>query len=307
VSGKWSRFRPANTVKALFCPCPSCLFPKAVSLEVDHAAMVAATQCADFKTKRCCARRNPCSVKVGRGGDGPAVRAAEADNGPAWFPFPPHLRYLAVSEQASVYWEDRANPTPPPAPMNSQESHNLSGKRVAILCTDGFEESELLQPRAALQEAGAETVLVSPQRTSVKSWTGEGFGQAIPVDLPLESANAESFDALLLPGGVINPDRLRTSPAAVDFVRAFFDAGKPVAAICHGPQILIDADVITGRRLTSYQSIRRDLINAGATWVDEEVVVDQGLVTSRRPSDIPAFNRKLVEEVAEGVHAGQHT
>jgi protease I len=191
-------------------------------------------------------------------------------------------------------------------PMNSQKSHDLSGKRVAILCTDGFEESELLQPRAALQEAGAETVLVSPQSTSVKSWTGEGFGQAIPVDLPLDSADAESFDALLLPGGVINPDRLRTEPAAVDFVRAFFEAGKPVAAICHGPQILINADVITGRRLTSYQSIRQDLINAGATWVDEEVVVDQGLVTSRRPSDIPAFNRKLVEEVAEGVHAGQH-
>jgi len=190
--------------------------------------------------------------------------------------------------------------------MNSSESHDLSGKRVAILCTDGFEESELLSPRAALQEAGAETVLVSPQNISVKSWTGEGFGQAIPVDLDLASARAESFDALLLPGGVINPDRLRTKLEAVDFVRAFFDAGKPVAAICHGPQILIDADVVIGRRLTSYPSIRRDLINAGATWVDEEVVVDQGLVTSRSPSDLPAFNRKLVEEVAEGVHAGQH-
>ncbi len=190
--------------------------------------------------------------------------------------------------------------------MNSTDSQNLSGKRVAILCTDGFEESELLKPRAALQEAGAETILVSPQRVSVKSWTGDGFGQAIPVDLSLDAANAESFDALLLPGGVINPDRLRTEPAAVEFVRAFFDAGKPVAAICHGPQILIEADVVTGRRLTSYQSIRRDLINAGATWVDEEVVVDNGLVTSRRPSDIPAFNRKLVEEIAEGVHAGQH-
>ena len=198
-------------------------------------------------------------------------------------------------------------PTPhPPHPMNSQESHDLSGKRVAILCTEGFEENELIQPRAALRKSGAETVLLSPQSTSVKSWTGEGFGQAIPVDLPLESANADNFDALLLPGGVINPDRLRTEPAAVDFVRAFFEAGKPVAAICHGPQILIDADVVTGRRLTSCQSIRRDLVNAGATWVDEEVVVDQGLVTSRRPSDIPAFNRKLIEEIAEGVHTGQH-
>lgn len=191
--------------------------------------------------------------------------------------------------------------------MNTQDSPSLGGKKVAILCTDGFEESELLKPRAALDEAGAETVLVSPQRSgSVKSWTGEGFGQSVPVDLPLHSARAEDFDALLLPGGVINPDRLRTEPAAVAFVRAFFDAGKPVAAICHGPQILIDADVLTGRRLTSYQSIKRDLLNAGATWVDEEVVTDQGLVTSRRPSDIPAFNRKMIEEIAEGVHAGQH-
>lgn len=190
--------------------------------------------------------------------------------------------------------------------MNTQDSRPLAGKRVAILCTDGFEESELLKPRAALQEAGAETVLVSPRRGEVKSWTGEGFGQSVPVDLPLPSAQASDFDGLLLPGGVINPDRLRTEPAAVAFVRAFFEAGKPVAAICHGPQILIDADVVSGRRLTSYQSIRRDLINAGAEWTDEEVVVDQGLVTSRRPSDIPAFNRKLVEEIAEGAHAGQH-
>lgn len=190
--------------------------------------------------------------------------------------------------------------------MKTTDSPSLAGKKVAILCTDGFEESELLKPRAALQEAGAETILVSPQPTSVKSWTGDGFGQSVPVDIQLKSARAEDFDALLLPGGVINPDRLRTESAAVDFVRAFFEAGKPVAAICHGPQILIDAEVADGRRLTSYKSIRRDLINAGAHWVDEEVVVDQGLVTSRQPSDIPAFNRKLIEEVAEGVHAGQH-
>lgn len=190
--------------------------------------------------------------------------------------------------------------------MNTKIPPTLSGKKVALLCTDGFEESELLKPRAALDEAGAETVLVSPQRGRVKSWTGDGFGQSVPVDRPLNSARADDFDALLLPGGVINPDRLRIEKAAVDFVRAFFDAGKPVGAICHGPQILIDADVVTGRRLTSYQSIRRDLINAGANWVDEEVVVDQGLITSRRPSDIPAFNRKLIEEIAEGVHAGQH-
>jgi protease I len=190
--------------------------------------------------------------------------------------------------------------------MNSPDSHPLTGKRVAILCTDGFEESELFLPRAALDDAGADTVLVSPKSDFVKGWTGEGFGRDVPVDLPLHSASEEDFDALLLPGGVINPDRLRTEKAAVDFVRAFFKADKPVAAICHGPQILIEADVVTGRRLTSYQSIRQDLINAGADWKDEEVVTDQGLVTSRRPSDITAFNRKMVEEIAEGVHAGQH-
>lgn len=190
--------------------------------------------------------------------------------------------------------------------MNSSDSPNLAGKKVAILVSDGFEESELLKPRAALDAAGAETIVVSPQRDGVKSWTGEGFGQRIPVDRPLHSARADDFDALLLPGGVINPDHLRMERAAVDFVRAFFDAGKPVAAICHGPQILIDADVVSHRRLTSYPSIRRDLVNAGAQWVDEEVVCDQGLVTSRRPSDIPAFNQKMIEEIAEGVHAGQH-
>lgn len=188
--------------------------------------------------------------------------------------------------------------------MNTSDSTSLAGKTVAVLCTDGFEESELLKPRAALDEAGARTVVVSPRPGAVKSWTGDGFGQAVPVDRTLAEVRAEDFDALLLPGGVINPDRLRIEPAAVDFVRAFFDAGKPVAAICHGPQILIDADVVTARKLTSYPSIRRDLINAGATWMDEEVVVDQGLVTSRRPSDIPAFNRKMIEEIAEGVHAG---
>lgn len=189
--------------------------------------------------------------------------------------------------------------------MNSSDSSNLSGKRVAILVTDGFEESELLKPRAALDEAGAETVLVSPKPDNVKSWTGEGFGQSVPVDLPLHSAKAADFDALLLPGGVINPDKLRREHAAVDFVRAFFEAGKPVAAICHGPQLLIEADVVTGRKLTSFHSIKRDLINAGAHWVDEEVVCDEGLVTSRTPNDIPAFNRKMIEEIAEGVHAGQ--
>lgn len=190
--------------------------------------------------------------------------------------------------------------------MKTSPSENLRGKTVAILAADGFEESELQKPRAALDQAGATTRVVSPCRGQVKSWTGDGFGKPVPVDLPLSQAKASDFDALLLPGGVLNPDTLRLKHEAVEFVRAFFEAGKPVAAICHGPQILIDAEVVSGRRLTSYPSIKRDLANAGATWVDEEVVVDQGLVTSRSPDDLPAFNQKLVEEVAEGVHAGQH-
>jgi protease I len=190
--------------------------------------------------------------------------------------------------------------------MNSDDSHSISGKQVAILCTDGFEDSELRQPRAALKDAGAHTTLVSPKAVSVRSWTDEGFGKSMLVDLPLKSARAEDFDALLLPGGTLNADHLRMDPDAVAFVRAFFEAGKPVAAICHGPQILIDANVVAGRRLTSYPSIKQDLLNAGGEWLDEEVVCDQGLVTSRRPDDLPAFNRKMIEEIAEGVHAGQH-
>lgn len=191
--------------------------------------------------------------------------------------------------------------------MSTQSNSGpLAGKRVAILVTDGFEENELLKPRAALDAAGAKTVIVSPKSGGAKSWTGEGFGREVPVDLALSSAKAEDFDALVLPGGVINPDRLRIEPAAVEFTREFFRAGKPVGAICHGPQLLIEAEVVSGRRLTSYKSIKRDLVNAGAEWVDEEVVVDQGLVTSRSPDDIPAFNRKLIEEIGEGVHSGQH-
>lgn len=182
----------------------------------------------------------------------------------------------------------------------------LAGKKVAILTADGFEESELLKPRAALDAAGATTVIVSPNEKWVKSWIGEGFGDSVGVDVHVGKADVADFDALLLPGGVINPDKLRIEPDAVAFVRAFFEAGKPVAAICHGPQTLIEADVVKGRRLTSYASIKTDLINAGADWVDEEVVCDQGLVTSRKPADIPAFNKKMIEEIAEGVHAGQH-
>jgi protease I len=186
------------------------------------------------------------------------------------------------------------------------KSSLLDGKKIAILTADGFEHSELLKPREALDAAGATTVIVSPNRTSVKSWDGDGFGESIDVDVHVSKADASDYDALLLPGGVINPDKLRVEPDAVEFVRAFFAAGKPVAAICHGPQILIEADVVNGRRLTSFPSIKTDLINAGAEWVDEEVVCDQGLVTSRKPDDIPAFNKKVIEEIAEGAHAGQH-
>ena|SRR5688572_20715061 len=183
--------------------------------------------------------------------------------------------------------------------------HSLTGKKVAILVTDGFEQSELLKPRAALDSAGARTEVVSPNAEKVRGWDEDDFGDTVPVDVPLSEAVAESYDALLLPGGVMNPDQLRMNPDAVQFVCHFFATGKPVAAICHGPQILIEADVVRGRRLTSYPSIKTDLHNAGADWVDEPVVTDQGLVTSRRPADIPQFNEKMIEEFGEGYHAGQ--
>lgn len=183
--------------------------------------------------------------------------------------------------------------------------HDLHGKKVAILATDGFEQSELLDPREALDDAGAETKIVSPKHDVIKAWDTDDWGEAVKVDLSLEEADADEFDALLLPGGVMNPDKLRTIPEAVEFVRSFFEAGKPVAAICHGPQMLIEADVVRGRKLTSYPSLKTDLINAGAEWFDKVVVTDQGLVTSRRPDDIPEFNKKMIEEISEGVHAGQ--
>ncbi|HEU0053480.1 MAG TPA: type 1 glutamine amidotransferase domain-containing protein [Longimicrobium sp.] len=182
----------------------------------------------------------------------------------------------------------------------------LEGKKVAILVTDGFEQVEMTEPRKALDEAGAETVLVSPKDGRVKGWNHTEWGDEFPVDRPLSSARADDFDALLLPGGVMNPDHLRQDENAVAFVKRFFDGHKPVAAICHGPWMLAEADVVDGRKITSYPSIRTDMMNAGARWVDEEVVVDQGLVTSRKPDDIPAFNRKMIEEFGEGKHEGQH-
>lgn len=185
-------------------------------------------------------------------------------------------------------------------------NYQLKGKKIAILATDGFEESELIGPRAALDKAGATTHVVSPTLGEIKAWKDKDWGTSVKVDVALAEAAAADYDGLLLPGGVMNPDKLRMQPRAVEFAKAFFEAGKPVAAICHGPQLLIEADVVRGRRMTSYASVKKDLMNAGADWVDESVVVDQGLVTSRQPDDIPHFNEKMIEEFAEGVHAGQH-
>ena len=181
----------------------------------------------------------------------------------------------------------------------------LNGKKVAILVADGFEQVELTGPQQALEEAGAETLIVSPNEESVAGWHHYDAGDLFDVDVPLEEADAGDFDALLLPGGVANPDQLRMKPEAVRFVKAFFDAGKPVAAICHGPWTLIEAGAVKGRTMTSWPSIKTDLINAGAKWVDEPVVTDNGLVTSRKPDDIPAFNEKMIEEFAEGEHRAQ--
>jgi protease I len=178
----------------------------------------------------------------------------------------------------------------------------LEGKRVAILVADGFEQIELTQPREALNEAGAKTEIVSPAKGQVKGWKETEWGDRFKVDVPLDRAAAEQYEALLLPGGVMNPDKLRMEPKAIKFVKDFFKQGKPVAAICHGPVVLVDASVLKGRTVTSYPAIKADLANAGALWVDQEVFVDNGLVTSRKPDDIPAFNRKMIEEFAEGVH-----
>jgi protease I len=178
----------------------------------------------------------------------------------------------------------------------------LDGMKVAILVAEGFEQVELTEPRKALDEAGARTQVVSPAQGEVQGWNHFDKGDKVRVDVPLASADVEDFDALLLPGGVANPDQLRTNPRAVEFVRGFFEAGKPVAAICHAPWTLVEAGVVNERSITSWPSLKTDLINAGAKWVDREVVTDNGLVTSRKPDDIPAFNRKMIEEFAEGRH-----
>ena len=181
----------------------------------------------------------------------------------------------------------------------------LNGKKVAILVAEGFKQVEMTGPRQALEGAGAVTEIVSPAEGEVQGWNHFDKGDKFKVDVPLAEADPSDFDALLLPGGVANPDQLRMKPEAVEFVKAFFDAGKPVAAICHAPWTLIEAGVVRGRTMTSWPSVKTDLINAGAQWVDREVVTDNGLVTSRKPDDIPAFNEKMIEEFAEGEHRAQ--
>lgn len=178
----------------------------------------------------------------------------------------------------------------------------LNGKKIAILATDGFEEVELAEPLKALRNAGAETHIVAPKKDHIKAWDQNKWSKDYQVDVELNAANADDYDGLFLPGGVLNPDQLRMEDKAVDFATAFFDAGKPVAAICHGPQLLIETGKINGKKMTSYPSVKTDLKNAGVNWVDEEVVVDQGLTTSRKPDDIPAFIDKMIEEYREGVH-----
>lgn len=182
---------------------------------------------------------------------------------------------------------------------------NLEGKKIAILVENGFEQVELTSPREALAQAGADVHLISPQEGQVKGWNYTDWGDTFDVDVPLQQSDPSRYDALVLPGGVMNPDNLRMNEQALEFIRAFFDAHKPVAAICHGPWTLIDAGVTCGRTMTSYPSLQNDLRNAGVNWVDQEVVVDKGLVTSRNPDDLPAFNRKMIEEIAEGKHEAQ--
>ena len=182
----------------------------------------------------------------------------------------------------------------------------LSNRTIAVLSESGFEEVELTEPVKRLKEEGATVHIISSKSGKIKAWDQDHWSIEVNVDKTISEANAEDYNGLLLPGGVINPDQLRINEDAIAFVKSFFADGKPVAAICHGPQTLINADVVQGRKMTSVKNISQDLINAGAIWSDEEVVVDQGLVTSRTPKDLPAFNDKIVEEFAEGVHEGQH-
>ena len=179
----------------------------------------------------------------------------------------------------------------------------LKKMKVAILTENGFEQSELTSPKEAMEKAGVTVDIVSPQKNEVKAWDVDDWGITLPVDVSLENASPDEYDGLMLPGGVLNPDKLRTNQKAIQFIKHFLEQGKPVAAICHGPQTLIETGMMEGKKMTSYPAIKTDLINAGVNWVDEEVVVDNGLVSSRSPKDLEAFNKKLLEELAEGVHA----
>jgi protease I len=181
-------------------------------------------------------------------------------------------------------------------------ANELTGKHIAIIATDGVEQVELREPRKALQEAGAQTTLLSIKEGAIKGWNHTEWGETFKVDILVQDANPENFDGLLLPGGVMNPDKLRMDVHAVDFVKKIFAAHKPIAAICHGPWLLVEANIVQGKKVTSWPSLRTDLQNAGATWVDEQVVVYNGMVTSRKPDDIPAFNQKMIEEFQEGNH-----
>jgi len=178
----------------------------------------------------------------------------------------------------------------------------LNGKKVAILTENGFEEVELTSPKKVLEEAGVEVHIVSPQKEKVKAWDHDHWSIELPVDVNIADAKPEDYDALVIPGGVINPDKMRVNKDCVEFAQHFLEAYKPLAAICHGPQLLIETGLLEGRDMTSYHSIKTDLINAGVNWHDKEVVVDNGLVTSRSPKDLEAFNKKMIEEIAEGIH-----
>ncbi|HEX6332774.1 MAG TPA: type 1 glutamine amidotransferase domain-containing protein [Flavisolibacter sp.] len=186
---------------------------------------------------------------------------------------------------------------------------NITEMRAAILTENGFEESELTSPMQALRQNGVKVDIVSPQKEKVKGWSHGNWSIELPVDKRIGEANPEDYDMLLIPGGVINPDKLRRDPACISFAQHFLEQGKPLAAICHGPQLLIETGMLSGRTLTSFQSIKTDLVNAGVNWVDKAVVVDNGLITSRSPADLDAFNRKIIEELQEGKHAttGQFT